>query len=219
MLVQAGNQMTPLPMDFDTSQDLDKLNSYLDENADSLALIEQAVGQQCLVPDSHLAMTDEAFDTANLMRGVSRLQFVKARVKELEGRSVDASDTLTNMARLAKRSSDGGLMVHELVSIAVERQAIEALMQLAPNLPEDQKARIKKVIETEYQDETDVESEIESIMLRERYMAKRQHGTIFGSYLIWQLGDMDNGQENLRDSMLEMRQQRASLLQLLEPSK
>jgi hypothetical protein len=219
MLIQAGTQMTPVPMDFDTSQDIDALKAYLDENVDSLALIDQAADQQCMVPESQLVMTDEAYEAVGSIRGVSRLQFVKARVAELEGRSADSADALAKMAVVGKMSSDGGLMVHELVAIAVESQALESLMQLAPNLSEDAKARIKKVIETEIQNEPDVASEIESIMQREHYMAKLQHGTIFGSYLIWQLGDMDNGRENLRKSMLEIREHRESLLQLLVPSK
>lgn len=218
MLVQAGTEMTPVPMDFDSSQDVEALKAYLDENADALALLDQAADEECLVPQSQFLMTDEAYDLVGSIRSAARLQFVKARVEELEGRSEDSADTLTKLAILGKNSSNGGLAVHELVAIAVERIALESLMQLAPNLSEDVKARIKKVVEKEVQNEPEVASEIESIMQRERYMAKLQYGTVFSSYMIWQLGDMDNGQEHLRKPMMEIREQRESLLQLLEPS-
>lgn len=109
-------------------------------------------------------------------------------------------------------------MIHELVSIAGERQANEAIMQLAPTLLEDQKADIRKMITFEIQDEPEVDAEIEAIMQREMYMTKLRYGTISGTVMIWQLRDLDHGEQSLRQTMLEQREQRKSLLEMLEPS-
>lgn len=68
------------------------------------------------------------------------------------------------------------------------------------------------------QSQVDVDSAIESIMQREKYSVQLQHGTIVGSYLSWISGDGNNGENILRKPMLEQRQQRESLLLLLEPS-
>ena len=130
----AGKEMTPLPLDFDTTQDIEALKEYLSENADQLAMLDQAADQDYLIRLSEMQTMQQTMDLSGTVRNASRLLYTDARLAELEGRTVDAADTLTKMAILGRRSSRGGLAINQLVGIAVERQALEGLMQLSSKL-------------------------------------------------------------------------------------
>ncbi len=81
-LVEASEKMSPLPMDFDTSQDTEALRSYLDSNADALALIDQAADQQCLIRLADMQTMEEMHENASFARGPARLMYVKGRLAE-----------------------------------------------------------------------------------------------------------------------------------------
>lgn len=218
-LVGACQSMTPVPMDYDTSQDLEALNRYLALNAQALELGEKAAGQESLCPLIELGSMEEVMDVANEVRGLSRVMFVKARVAELEGRSTDAADTLTDMMMVGRRFSNGGLAVHYQVAAAIEFQATEALLQLLPKMTADQKDELVRLIETENAQEPTSKDLVQSILQRERFMALRQNGTVAGRLLLWQLsgGEMDENFRQMVERTLEkLHQRRDAVLKALK---
>lgn len=217
-VVEAGQKMTPLPMDFDSSQDTVALQTYLNANVDALSLFGQAMDQGCMVrmPDSQTM--DQAYEQLGGTRNASRLMYVKARVAELEGRSVDAADALVKIAVVGRRLANGGLLIHQLMSVAIERQGLEGLMQLAPKLPADEKVRLAKLIQAEDKHDVDIDAKIEAITFREHDNVKRESGTFAGTYMIWMLGDTDFAKQPYDQFRLEqeaIQSQRTELLDLL----
>ncbi|QDV88635.1 hypothetical protein [Planctomycetes bacterium TBK1r] len=217
-LSEANGKMTPLPMDFDTSQDVEALQTYLDANLDPLSLIDQAARQRCLIRMADMQTMQEMHDKANYARGPMRLLYVKARLAELEGRSADAADALAKIAVIGRKSAHGGLLIHQLVAVAIERQGLEGLAQLASKLSGDEKKRIAKLIRAEDKDAPEIDAVIESVMYREHDMTKREYGTFAGSFMIWQLSDSEAAekpQEILRNELTEIQEQREELLTML----
>lgn len=217
-VIEAGQRMTPLPMDFDSSQDTDALRDYLDANREALALLDQAFGQEYLTRMPADQATDEMFEHGGLLRNAARLLFVRARLAELEGRSGDAADSLTKIAVIGRRSANGGLMIHQLAAIAIERQGLEGLMQVAAKLSPEQKANIVGMIEAENKSAPPLDKKIEFIKMREHDYVKRQQGTLIGAFMIWQLSDSDQvaGQyDDLRDKVTETDNLRQELVDAL----
>lgn len=216
---RACELMSPVPMDFDTSKDLEALNQYLASNAQALRLSEKAAGQESLCPLSEIASMEELMDSANAVRGLSRVMFVKARVAELEGRSADAADDLANMMMVGRRSANGGLGVNYQVAAAIELQATEGLLQLASKLATEQKIRIAGLIETENDRDQTSQDLIESVFQREHFMALRQNGNVQGRILWWQLSGSQLDQTlgpMLERTLKKVRQRRNDVLEALE---
>lgn len=216
---RASELMTPVPLDFDTSQDLEALNRYLGSNAQTLALSEKAADQESLCPLDEFGSMEELIESANAVRGLSRVMFVKARVAELEGRSTDAADVLAEMMMVGRRSSRGGLLIQYQVAAAIELQATEALLQILPKLTAEQKDGFARLIESENDQEPPVKDLIESIFQRERFMVLRQNGTVAGRMLMWQLsgGEMDQSvREVLERTLKQVRQRRDDVLKTLK---
>ncbi|MCA9137554.1 MAG: hypothetical protein KDB00_12370 [Planctomycetales bacterium] len=217
-VAEAGRKMTPVPMDYDSSQDTQALQAYLDANTDPLALLDQAMDQQYMVRMTDSQTMDEILDQSGETRNASRLLYVVARLAELEGRSVDAANALAKIAVIGRRSANGGLLIHAQMAVAIERQGLEGLKQLSQKLPADEKTRIAKLIEAEDTQDIDIDSKIETITVREYDNVKRQSGTLMGSYMIWRLADTEMATEpydRLRAAEEENRTQRKDLLDLL----
>lgn len=214
----AGKEMTPLPLDFDTTQDVEALKEYLSENADQAAMLDQAAGQDYLIRLSEMQTLQQTMELSGTVRNASRLLYTDARLAELEGRTVDAADSLTKMAILGRRSSRGGLAVNQLVAIAVERQALEGLTQLSSKLSADEKSRIVNQIQKEDAGEPSIDQLVDDIVVREREMTKREHGTFAGSFMLWQLSDTEFVQQqydDLRKTIEEMVKIRQESIELL----
>lgn len=214
-VVEAGHRMTPLPMDFDSSQDTEVLRNYLDANTEPLALLDRAFGQAYLTRMQEDHTTDDILEQTGDIRNAARLLFVRARLAELDGRSGDAADSLTKIAVIGRRVGNGGLMVHQLVAIAIERQGIEGLMQLAHKLSAAEKSNIISLIQAENKNDPALADKIDAIQLREQDNVKRQQGTLIGSFLIWQLAGSDpvtKQYDDLRDKISEADGLRQDLL-------
>ncbi len=217
-VIEAGERMTPLPMDFDTSQDLDALNAYLDANRDPLSLLDQAADQQFLVRIGESEDMNQILEKTGAIRNASRLLYTRARVEDLEGRPEDAAETMAKIAIIGRRSAEGGLMVHRLMAVAIEHSGLEGLAQIEPKLTADLKNEIAKRIEAEDAGEVDLERQLDVVRTREHDNVKRQQGTLAGTFLIWQIGDSDFSQQpydQLRDRLEEMKSTRKSLVEQL----
>jgi len=218
-LTEASEKMTPLPLDFDTSQDIEALRTYLEANLDPLLLIDQAMDQQCLIRMPDMQTMEEMHDHSSFARAPMRLMYVNARVAELEGRSADAADALVKIAVIGRRSGRGGLMIHQLISVAIEQQGLAGLAQIALKLSSDERGHLAKLIRAEDKNESDLDTTIESILYRERDMTKREYGTFAGLFMIWQLSGSDMTQvpeQIMRDEMTKVQEQRADLLEILD---
>ena len=214
-LVIAADSMKPVPMDYDTSKDVDALNEYLDSNAQTFQLVQRALGQEYLVPLDSFATMGDVVDNANHTRAIARLMFVRARVAEMEGRSEDAADILTDAIVLADRSANGGLLVHQMIAVASQRQAIEALTQLAPKLPPDQSKQLLARLEAEVAGEPSVDDQVQASLDRERAMVMREYGRAFGTWMLWQASGLDDPTGHVREALQDLRKDRKRLFEML----
>lgn len=214
-VAMAAESMKPLPNDYDSSQDTQALNVYLNSNADAFQLIERALKQDYLIPLDSFETMGDVVDDASHVRATARLMFVQARLAELENRSADAADALAESIVLSHRSANGGLLIHELVSVASQRRALEGLMQLAPKLSTGQRIRLLKTLQAELAGEPSIDDLVQSALDRERAMVMREHGRIFGTWMIWQTAGLDDPTKRVHQAIEELRTNRDLLFQLL----
>lgn len=213
-LRQATEVMTPLPTDYGTTQDTQKLADYVAANEEALKLIDQALQQECVFPLAYCQSLDEVMLQSNDLRNLTRLLLTEARIAELEGRSAEAADLLADGVLLGHRIGRGGLMVHQLIASASQSEPMQGLMQLAPKLSADQKTRLLKRIEAEVRSDESIEDTLASLLDRERAMVLQVNGPIAGRLLLWQMGgSVDTAP--VADAIKRTRREREDLFQSL----
>lgn len=172
-LWKAAQKLAPLPEDFFTTEDLEALQSSLVANSEALALIDEACGEQIVVPIAEVDLESQQWiDQISSFRNLLRLMQVQARVAELEDRPADAAMVYVKMFDLSNRTDDGGLLVHSLTSIAGKRMALTPLMVLVEKLPEESRAEIADRLKEAGNDRI----AIDAVMKRERAVIRRQYG-------------------------------------------
>ena len=211
--------MSPLPTDFDTSTDLDRLNEYLAANGQTFRLIDEAVDQEFLVPPEALETVIESPDEVGAVRSLARLLMLRARVSDLEGRSDEASDALVKAVILGNRFADGGLLVHHLAANATQSIGLESLQQLAGKLSSEKQAEISAILKKEFAQQESVDSILSKVNQRELYHARQRLGMIAGSIAIWQSSELiDPSIDAAKASMERTRNSQQTLLGALKPN-
>ena len=217
-IVEAGQKMIPVPMDFDSSQDVDHLNDYLQSNTQALSLIDTALKQEYQVPPSELAAAVEFPEGVALIRSIARLLFVQARVLELEGRSDEAADALVKIVVLGNRSSNGGLLLHQMTADASQQIGIDALLQLAGKLSAEKKSELRDLLQKEFANPPTNDAILEKIIAREHYQARQRMGSVMGSIAIWQTSELVGpAVDAARGGLERSRQAQNNLIKALAP--
>jgi hypothetical protein len=179
-LAQAGERMTPLPLDFDTTEDVVALKSYLDHNAESLELIDQAMNQESMYPLGSFENMDQSLDMVQNIRGPFRLLVVKARVAELEQRYDDAARIYLQMCELSDKSSRGGVLINEMMATACKGIGFDGLAGLTGHLSDAQRAEARRVAEAT----GDASIDGDELLDREQEYSQR----LSGRFIAWQTG-------------------------------
>ena len=179
-LFEAGNMVSSLPEDYVDTSDQDELESCVATNAAALKLVEQAMGQQYVVPIDYEAGMQAVLDGTGPIRQAMRLLHVNARVAELEGDNAREAILYVKLFSLSSKSATGGLLVHAMAASAYERVALNRLKEIAGVLTAPQKSEVSALLTSVNRLPTDIDRVLE----RERVLFMKEHGTLSGSWMI-----------------------------------
>ena len=172
-LWQASRAQTPIPVDFDATEDVDALKIYLSENTEALQLLDKACGQEMMIDLESVDLESEQwFEGVGALRSLLRMMWIRARVAELEGRPADAAEIYVKMFDLSDRSDDGGLLINSLMSFAGKGMALDPMLRLADSLPADARVALAARLKEIGNDRIDVDA----VMKRERAVIRKQYG-------------------------------------------
>jgi hypothetical protein len=180
-LYEAGNMVSGLPDDYADTSDQEKLESFVATNAEPLKLVEQAIDQQYMLPIDYEAGMQAVLDGTGPIRQAMRLLHANARIAELDGDTALEAILYAKLFTLANKSATGGLLVHASVASAYERLALKSLKEIVGELAAPQKSEVLALLASVNRQPTD----IKRVLKREHVLVKKEHGTLFGSWMIW----------------------------------
>jgi hypothetical protein len=132
-LVKAGNL---LANDFDNYDELSSgnLRELLDKHAEALQMAQAGLQQECRVPLHYSADSQAHLDQLAAMKRLARAFVAEGRLAEMEKRVAAAAGYYLDTIRLGNDSSRGGIVIDELVGIAIESLGAANLQELLDQL-------------------------------------------------------------------------------------
>ncbi len=133
-LVKAGNMVSSETVDYQEMAE-PRLVQLVSQNAAALSIARAALSNACVVPvqfstnymDAHLEQL------SNLKRlGIAFA--AGGKLQEMENHSNEAVRSYLEMVRLANASARGGVLIDQLVGIAIEAMATSRLQNILPQL-------------------------------------------------------------------------------------
>jgi hypothetical protein len=134
-LVKAGKMVTADVGDHDKIDEA-QLGELVATNAEALQLLRAGLSNQCRVPAQQFSQTNME-NHLNELAGFKRLAqaFVaEGRLAEMENRPGDAAKSYLDTIRLGNKSDCGGILIDQLVSIAIEAMGVAHLQKLVDQL-------------------------------------------------------------------------------------
>jgi hypothetical protein len=131
------------------ADDEEALRAWVASNKDALSRARKALEHESGVPfvgDTN-TIVNQSVQSAGPLRDLGRLFLAEAKLARLEGRTDDALAATLDALRLAGKAGRGGMLIDDLVGIAIESQAIEALTDLVGDLDDRQFAVAMMAIE------------------------------------------------------------------------
>lgn len=209
-LAQAAQQLVKAPEDFDSTDDIEALKECLIVNADTLALIDQSLGE------GYLVTLDGAPGIVMFSQELARVLLVQSRVAQMEGRVDDAADPLVKIVLLGERLDEGGGLLMSLAAMAVEEKGATSLRSIADQLSDAKRAELLAKLEPAIGDSEDVDNVLKQVLNREEEFARAQQNLITGFWMRFASRDaMDRPKEVARQAMQRTEQQRDELLEAL----
>ncbi|MEO1523913.1 MAG: hypothetical protein AAFX06_00675 [Planctomycetota bacterium] len=171
-LVDASEKYVDYSEDIDQVGDVETLKMWVETNSEALRLVDEACGQEIVVPPTKLDVHAER--RLGLVNCLSLIRLVKtqARVAELEDRLSDAAEIYAKMFDLSNRVDDGGFLMDALLSCAGKKMALDALVQIEASMPQQARLNLAAALEASGNDRID----FDVVMERERAAQRQQFG-------------------------------------------
>jgi hypothetical protein len=133
-LVKADSMVTPVETN-DNKMSGDDLRKAVAANANALALARGGLSNQCRVPIqySESYISNHLDELAGLKR-LARALVAEGKLAELENRPNDAARSYLDTIHLGNESARGGVLIDELVGIALEALGTSHLTNLVDHL-------------------------------------------------------------------------------------
>jgi hypothetical protein len=130
-LVKAGEMVSTNSWNYDSSN-LEQLRETTAANAEALALARAGLSNECLVPVpfSQADIENHTSDLADLKRLAQALA-AEGKLAEMENRPDDAAKSYLDTIHLANESARGGVLIDELVGMAIEAIGTSHLQKIA----------------------------------------------------------------------------------------
>ncbi len=132
-LVKAGRVIKSMAGYDQTNEQ--QLAELVATNAEALRLLRAGLSNQCRVPlqFSENYMTRHLNDLTSFKR-LAQILAAEGRLAGMEGRPADAAKSYLDAFRLGTESARGGILIDELVGIAIEAIGIQCLQKLVDQL-------------------------------------------------------------------------------------
>lgn len=133
-LVKAGNMLGADTNDYD-QMDEEQLRKAVLADAAALSLARAGLSNQCRVPVqfSEVFISNQLVELVGFKR-LARAFTAEGRVAELDHRPADAAKSYLDAIRLGIESARGGIMIEELVGIAIEAIGTSGLQNVSSQL-------------------------------------------------------------------------------------
>ena len=133
-LVKAGQMITGNVWDYDKAN-LEKLRGIILTNAEALSLARSALSNQCGVTlqFSRDYVTNHLHNVIGL-RNLAQTLATEGKLAEKENRFSDAAKSYLDAVHLGNEVSYGGILIDEMMGIAVQSLGLEQLQKIADNL-------------------------------------------------------------------------------------
>ena len=106
------------------------LAALVSTNAEPLRLTRVGLSRPCVVPFAENLSTSDFMATKSL----AQLLASEGRLAELQGRPLEAANCYVDAIQLGNACSQGGVIIHRLVGVAIENIGYARLVKLAPTL-------------------------------------------------------------------------------------
>ncbi|MEX2114225.1 MAG: hypothetical protein WD845_13620 [Pirellulales bacterium] len=151
----------------------DACRKFVLDNAGLLARVRESFAKPSQVPIRY----DPTFMATNLrsvqlQRELCRALVIEAKLADAEGRQDDAAAANLTMLQLGNASASGGLLVHDLVGMAIGGVGLQGMASTLPKLDAAQLATVRR----ELQESTAAHVPIEQFFERERIFARLSMG-------------------------------------------
>lgn len=132
-LVKAGNMVTN---DFEDYEELSlvKLRELISKDAEAFQIARIGLQQECRVPLDYSPDWGTHFDELPSIKHLAFAFEAEGKLAEMENRTNDAIRFYLDLGYLANESSRGGILIDQLVSLALEAMEVEQLQKLVDKL-------------------------------------------------------------------------------------
>jgi len=117
------------------------------DNANSLVLVREALKLPSRVPLLNSPYFGTAKTDFGILRNLARALAAQAKLAERQGRQADAVDIYLDIVQAGDTASRGGLLLHELVGIAIRGIGLHGIEPLAGQLNAAELAMLRKRLE------------------------------------------------------------------------
>jgi hypothetical protein len=133
-LVKAGTMLVDNTGDFNETN-ATQVRKIVSANAAALVLARAGLSNQCRVPVQYsLSYISNHLDELTGLKRLARTFVAEGILAEMENRPADAAKSYLDTIHLANESCCGGLLIDELISIAIEAIGTAHMRTLVPHL-------------------------------------------------------------------------------------
>jgi hypothetical protein len=145
-LVKAGELLAPNFLAY-TNLDEAGLETLVSEDSNALVLARAGLQKQCHTSLDYLIGTTN-WDWLNNLKYLGGAFAAEGRLAEIQGYTNEAVKSYLDVIHLANESSRGGVMIDELVGIAIEARGTSELQRLVPQLDSQTCSNTATALET-----------------------------------------------------------------------
>jgi hypothetical protein len=168
-LVKSGEMLATNVIDY-TNLNQPDLQALVSENSNALALARAGLQKQCQVSMDDLIGTTN-MDWLGSIKDLGVAFAAEGRLEEMEGHTNEAIKSYLDIVHLANESSRGGVLIDELVGLAIEGVGARKLEKLVPQLDAQTCRETAAALETlDSQRQT-----LDEVMQQEHDWARRTH--------------------------------------------
>jgi hypothetical protein len=132
-LMKAAKMLAPDVRNY-TNGNLNELQTIVSEDSNALQLARAGLQMQCRVPLDYNPAGSAYMDRLTAMKYLSRGFMAEGDLAKIQGHPEQAVKSYLDMIRLANESARGGVLIDQLVGFAIEREGIDELQKLMPQL-------------------------------------------------------------------------------------
>ena len=163
--VAAADRMPELPLDLESTQDVNRLFACLESNSEALRELEKGLRQECQLPVESMIV---ASTRPRMFRKLLRLLVVRFRIAEMHARFDAAAGASFDTFTFAQQLKQSALVLDHLTAAAIEEVAVADLTRIASKVSAEKRKQIVAAIESGESKSATNQKIVEDILEREQ---------------------------------------------------